>query len=494
MNFNLPAQVVRESSDPFEENLLKRTLSICPTCLEKVDAKVFEREGEVWMDKTCLQHGHFSALLAADSRHYFKPGSRSAKQSCCGSSCAIPAMGPDLNAGQGAWTNHSCTILIEITERCNLSCPTCFAGSSPQHSRMMSLEEFTRQVDQLVEGGKSTSDMIQLSGGEPTIHPQFIEMIDVIFERGFKQVCINSNGIKLAHRVFAYQLADCMGRHPGVQLFVYLQFDGFESRTHEILRGRANFLEIKRAALKNCEALGIRVHPVMTLTRDINEHEVGAFIQLAVDNPALKNVVIQPAMYSGRYEQPHRQNRITMADTVHLICEQFGVFSAEDFGPIPCSDPNCFGMAVALRTRKGLLPISRYFPRHENWGDDDAAQLIEQFSDTINGPDAISEAIRWITSNERIGELLQALDDDEVDGLLDVLVEAQSGGEGFWDRLLTISIKPFMDAWTYDQDRIDQCCVHILDNAGNPVSFCEFNAINRPRLPAQAGPAVRLTG
>jgi uncharacterized radical SAM superfamily Fe-S cluster-containing enzyme len=85
----------------------------------------------VWMDKTCLQHGRFSALLAADSRHYFKPGSRSAKQSCCGSSCAIPAMGPDLNAGQGAWTNHSCTILIEITERCNLSCPTCFAGSSP---------------------------------------------------------------------------------------------------------------------------------------------------------------------------------------------------------------------------------------------------------------------------------------------------------------------------------------------------------------------------
>jgi len=503
MDFNLSEQVVRESSDVFEDHqpvswkegrLLKRTLSICPHCLERIEAKVFERSGEVWMDKTCPQHGHFSALLAADSRHYFKPGSRLGKKSCCGSSCAIPVTGSDLHAGQAAWTNHSCTILIEITERCNLSCPTCFAGSSPLHSRMMSLEEFTRQVDQLVAGGKSSSDMIQLSGGEPTIHPQFIEMIDLLFERGFHQVCINSNGIKLARRVFAYQLADCMGRHPEAQLFVYLQFDGFESRTHETLRGRANLLEIKRAALENCESLGIHVHPVMTLTRDVNEHEVGAFIQLAADNPALKNVVIQPAMYSGRYQQPRRQNRITLADTVHLICEQFGVFSAEDFGPIPCSDPNCFGMAVALRTRKGLLPVSRYFPRHENWGDDDAAQLIDQFSDTINGPDAISEAIRWITSDERIGELLQALDDDEVDGLLDALAEAQSGGEGFWDRLLTISIKPFMDAWTYDQDRIDQCCVHILDHAGNPVSFCEFNAINRPGLAAQSGPAVRLTG
>ena len=165
-----------------------------------------------------------------------------------------------------------------------------------------------------------------------------------------------------------------------------------------------------------------------------------------------------------------------------MICDQFGIFTAQDFVPIPCSDPNCFGMAVALRTRGGLIPVSRYFPRYENWDSIEARQLIEDFSDTINGPQAISEAIHWLTSDQRIEEILKDLDDDEVDGLLDSLIQAQETGGNFWDQLLTISIKPFMDAWTYDQDRIDQCCVHILDQDGNPVSFCEFNAIKRPRL------------
>jgi uncharacterized radical SAM superfamily Fe-S cluster-containing enzyme len=491
-------KAIRQSEPWRQGRLVKTTSSICPHCLESVDAEVFERQGQVWMDKTCKQHGPFSALLAADSRHYFEPAGRPATQkSCCGGSCGLPATGPDPRAGQAAWTNHSCTILIEITERCNLSCPTCFAGSSPQHSAMMGLDEFTRQLDQLVDGGKSTSDMIQLSGGEPTIHPQFFQMVEVLFDRGFHQVCINSNGIKLAREEFVQQLADCMRRHAGGELFVYLQFDGFESGTHATLRGRGDLLKIKRRALENCQARGIHVHPVMTLTRNVNEHEVGDFVRLGAEQPALKNLVIQPAMYSGRYQQPRRRDRITLADTVAMICDQFGIFTPQDFVPIPCSDPNCFGMAVALRAGSGLIPVSRYFPRYEDWNSIEARQLIEDFSDTINGPQAISEAIRWITSDQRIGEILQDLDDDEVDGLIDALIEAQSAGGNFWDQLLTISIKPFMDAWTYDQDRIDQCCVHILDPDGNPVSFCEFNAIRRPGLSApraQGTPALSAVG
>jgi len=232
----------------------------------------------------------------------------------------------------------------------------------------------------------------------------------------------------------------------------------------------------------------------MTLTRGINDHEVGDFVRLAVDNPKLKNVVIQPAMYSGRYENPRRQDRLTLADTVNLICDQFSVFSPQDFGPIPCSDPNCFGMAVALRTANGLLPVSRYFPRFDTWDSDESRVLIDAFTDTINGPQAISAAINWITSDEQIDGVLHDLDDAGVDCLLDALIESQSGSGSLWDNLLTISIKPFMDAWTYDQDRVDQCCVHILDKEGNPVSFCEFNAINRPRMAKDPGTRQVLTG
>ncbi len=463
--------------------LLKKTKSICPQCLEPIPAEVRERDGEVWMEKCCPGHGEFSALLSSESRHYYRaldnpPGS----SACCGSACGAPDPAMTALPDAGPWANHSCTVLIEIIERCNLTCPTCFAGSSPQHAGLMSLECFTERVRRLADGGKAGSDMIQLSGGEPTIHPDLPEMLGLLFEHGFNRVTINSNGIKLAQADYVRRLAERAGRWPDGQLFVYLQFDGFDENTHDTLRGRRDLLSIKERAIRNCRKNGISVHPVMTLTRGVNDHEVGDFVRLAVENPHLKNVVIQPAMYSGRYDNPRRQDRITLADTVRLICDQFGTLEADDFGPIPCSDPNCFGMAVAFRTPAGLVPVSRYFPRYETWNDEQARPLIEEFADTINGPDAFSAALNWALGSEEADGVLGELDDDQVEALLDALLAVQSGDGDLWDHLLTISIKPFMDAWTYDQDRIDACCVHILDPEGEPVSFCEYNAIHRPRL------------
>jgi len=452
---------------------LKTTVSICPTCLEPVSAEVYRQNGEVWMQKRCPEHGDFSALLAADSRHYYKSKSAS---SASGSCCKTSGCG-------SAVSNHSCTVLIEICERCNLTCPTCFAGSSPAHSAMMSLETFRARLDGLVAGGKQGADTIQLSGGEPTVHPQLFEMLDMLFEKGFSRVTINSNGIKLAQPEFVAQLADRVKGNPDAHLYIYLQFDGFDDRTYETLRGRSDLLELKRRALVNCIDAGLVVHPVMTLTRDVNDHEVGAFVALATEHPEIKHVVIQPAMYSGRYEQFRRIDRLTQADAAALVVEQFGVFEPEDFGPIPCADPNCHGVAVAVRTEEGLIPVSRYFPQHADWDEPEARDLIAAFTDTLNGRDGFAAAIQWVMSREGNGAL-DRMDDATVDRLLDAF--AAGSGTGIWDRLLTISIKPFMDAWTYDQDRIDRCCVHILDDAGKPVSLCEFNAVTRPRQLARS--------
>ena len=225
----------------------------------------------------------------------------------------------------------------------------------------MSIEEFTRQVEQLAAGGKSSSDVIQLSGGEPTVHPELFRMIELLIERGFLNICINTNGIKLAQRKYAERLARCI-EGTGATLYAYLQFDGFEKSTYKKLRGRDDLLAVKRRALENCHDLGISVHPVMTLTRDVNDHEVGHFISLAIDYPDIKNVVIQPAMYSGRYANPRRIDRLTLEETIGLICAQSSNFTDNDFTPIPCSDPNCFSMAVAMRSKRGLVPISRHFP------------------------------------------------------------------------------------------------------------------------------------
>lgn len=474
------AEPTEHPPDAFTGREIKQTRSLCPECLETIDAKVFERGGKVWMDKTCAVHGSYTALLADDVRHYYVADPRvEALGSCCGPSGCAPA--PRHSGDQVA--NHSCNMLIEVTQRCNLTCPTCYAGSSPQREEMLSVADYRALLDDLLGKGKGDADLVQLSGGEPTIHPQIFELIDIALERGFKQVYVNTNGIKLARREFAEQLAA-----RGDRVSVYLQFDGFERRALKVLRGREDLLETKLAALQHCEDLGITTVPVMTLTPDVNDDQLGRFIGLGISHPrAVRKIMIQPAMYSGRYESPRVVERMTVAEVARRVVEQTdGVFSEDDFGPIPCSDPNCFSMALALRTEAGMVPVSRYFPRYDTWADDGTAELISSVTDTFDSGTDLREAAQWAFSSGA----LDALDDEAVDALLDRIAQwqaATSETSDTWGGLFAIGIKPFMDAYTYDQDRIDKCCVHIIATDGTPVSFCEYNARNRP-MADKAGP------
>ena len=443
---------------------VKTTTSLCPECLARLPADVFERDGEVWMDKTCPEHGRFSALLAGDSRHYFVADpNASSLGSCCGSGRHC--------GDQGA--NHSCNVLIEITQRCNLTCPTCYADSSPDRDEFLTLAAFAELLDGLLAKGKGDADLVQLSGGEPTIHPEFFALLDHALARGFRQVYVNTNGIRLADRGFAEKLAA-----RGSRVSVYLQFDGFKRTTLELLRGRGDLLETKLRAADHCEELAVTTIPVMTLTPGVNDDEVGAFLRFAAGRPrCVRKVMIQPAMYSGRYENPRRVRRVTVADVAKLVAAQTdGLFREEDFTPIPCSDPNCFSLAVALRHGDELIPVSRYLPRYATWESAANRDLIAAAADAFDDPAGLSGLIGTVFANGA----LAALDEGTVDELLALVETLPTGGTDAWDGLFAIGVKPFMDAHTYDQDRIDKCCVHIIARDGTPVSFCEYNAVNRP--------------
>ena len=451
--------------------LVKTTQSLCPTCLEKIEAKVLERHGQIWMDKQCPDHGRFSALLNSDARHYYVADPRvEALGSCCGPSGCGPRHAGDQLA------NHSCNMLIEITQRCNLTCPTCYADSSPQRDEMMSMDAFRDLLDDLLRKGKGDADLVQLSGGEPTIHPNMFEMIEYALERGVRQVYINTNGIKLARPEFAKRLAGF-----GRRVSVYLQFDGVKRSALRILRGREDLVDTKQAALKLCDEFGVNTVPVMTLTPGVNDDQLGELLALAHSHPrAVRKVMIQPAMYSGRYDNPRLVHRMTLGDVAEAIAQQTdGTFVADDFSPIPCSDPNCFSMALALRTDSGFLPVSRYFPRYDRWGDAENKDLIASITDTFDSVADMNEAMQWAFSSGA----LAALDEASVDALLDRVQtwQQQRSSDDEWQGLFAIGIKPFMDAYTYDQDRIDKCCVHIIAKDGMPVSFCEYNAIRRPK-------------
>jgi len=303
-------------------NLLKTTISACPSCLEKVPARVVERDGAVYLEKSCPTHGADEALLASDARLFWNAG-------------------PTGGCGAGCLFNHSCTMIFEITERCNLSCPTCFAASSPHLTWQMPLEEFTAKLDRLIGQGKGGSDMVQLSGGEPTIHPDIERMVELCFERGIRKVYVNTNGIRLAKEPeFARRLAAIDAGRDRLQF--YLQFDGFDERTHELIRGARGLAPIKQQAIRNALDAGLYVLPVMTVTRGINLDQIGAVVRMVRDHhPRLNTLILQPAFYSGRYTTERPPQRLTLAEVAHEVAAQTnGLFTADDFGPIPCSHPN----------------------------------------------------------------------------------------------------------------------------------------------------------
>lgn len=444
---------------------LKTTTSLCPSCLETIDAEVFARNDEVWMDKRCPRHGPFSARLSGDPRHYYRADPRvSSLGSCCGSG---------RHCGD-QMANHSCNVLIEVTQRCNLRCPACYADSAPERDAMMSLARFEEVLDGLLAQGKGDTDLIQLSGGEPTIHPQIFEMIELALAKGIRRVYLNTNGIKLSQRRFAERLAGF-----GSQISVYLQLDSLRAAPMLAIRGRDDLVEIKLRALDLCEEYAIDTAPVMTLSPGVNEDQLGPLLEAALARPrAVHKLMIQPAIYSGRYELPRRVERLGVAEVARLLCEQTdGLFSEDDFGPIPCSDPNCFSMALALRSPEGLLPVSRYFPRYARWADEGVREVIGGVSDTFDSAADLRSIMQWAVSSGA----LETLDDQALDSLLETIAASLRASETKeWRGLFAIGIKPFMDAYTYDQDRIDKCCVHIIATDGSPVSFCEYNARHRP--------------
>lgn len=425
--------------------MIKSTTSVCSSCLSKVPATVFREGDQVLLEKRCPTHGVERALLADDPDFYYE--TRGAKAGC----------GPG-----GCMTAHSCTLMFEITERCNLSCPTCFTASSPQVHGELSLETFCEQLDHLLHNGKQDADTIQLSGGEPTIHPDFMQFVHASFERGVRQVFLNTNGIELARRP---ELVSELGAYAG-RLQVYLQFDGFEAQTLAGIRGAPGLLELKVRAVDALQEASIHVLPVMTVTRGVNLHEIGAVIRWTYAHPGLRGVILQPAMYTGRYQGDRFFQRVTMGEIAREVQAQAGLFAAEDFRPIPCSDPNCFSMATGLRVGEQLIPISRYFPRYEEWSRPDIAERMLQFADQMP-----FHMVENFSEDEIVDQLLELLAGDE-GGPERGIFEAN-------ETFFVVGIKPFQDANNYDQDRIDACCVHVVSPEGTPISLCEYNTLHR---------------
>jgi len=320
-----------------------------------VDAKIVFEKGKVFMLKRCPEHGRSKVLIADDIayykniRNYNKPSETPYKFNTdthygCPYDCGLCT----------DHEQHSCLTVIEITDRCNLTCPTCYAGSSPTYGRHRTLAEVKQMLDTIVENEREP-DVIQISGGEPTHHPQFFEILDYAKSLPIKHLMVNTNGITIAKdKDFAKRL-----KSYSPDFEIYLQFDSFKDDVLQSIRG-AKLWKIREQALAHLNELNLSTTLVVTLQKGLNDDEIGKTIQFALQQPCVRGVTFQPTQIAGRLQNFNPQtDRITLTEVRRKILEQSGIFEADDLIPVPCN-PDALAMGYALKLNGEVLPLTRY--------------------------------------------------------------------------------------------------------------------------------------
>ncbi|MBO9594761.1 MAG: radical SAM protein [Niabella sp.] len=438
------------------------TISLCSTCLKRVDAKIVFENDKVYMLKNCAEHGFEKVLIATDVpyykniRNYNKPSETPLQFNTkthygCPYDCGLCT----------DHEQHSCLTVVEITDRCNLTCPTCYAMSSPHYGRHRTVEEVERMLD-IIVANEGEPDVVQISGGEPTLHPDFFKILDIAKTKPIKHLMVNTNGIRIAKdKEFAKQLAAYM---PDFE--IYLQFDSFKPEALMHLRGK-DLRDVRVKALEHLNALNLSTTLVVTLQQGVNDDEIGAIIDYALKQPCVRGVTFQPVQIAGRTENfDPAVNRITMTDVRQRILDQTDVFNAHDLIPVPCN-PDALVMGYALKLNNQVFPLTRYI---------DPAQLLDNSRNTIiyEQDDALKEQMINIFSTGISVDRVE----ENMNQLLCCLPQIQAPGLTY-NNLFRIIIMRFIDAYDFDVRAIKKSCVHIVHKDGRLIPFETMNLFYR---------------
>ncbi len=461
--------------------LISHTDSLCSHCKRLVPADIVESAGRILMVKHCPEHGKHSVLTCSDaswyrwSRKFKRPGrapvhTATETEHGCPYDCGFC---PEHE-------QHACVTLLEITQACNLECPACFAASP--HGSHASLDEIEAMLDAVVAAEGGPADVVMLSGGEPTIHPRFGEVMALVAGSGkVKHTVVNSNGIRFGRDRRVCELAGELG------VKVYLQFDGFEASSLEAMRDRADLLGVKLEALDQLGRAGVPVVLVATIAKGVNDHEIGAIIQLGLDHPAVRAVSFQPQFGEGRWVPFDPMDRTTVTDVIDAVEHQTGgTFLKSDFIPIPCCDPMCTAATYAWTNGAEVMPLPRmvevedYLDYVSNAAlpvltpafESDFAEMratLEQLYSKSNPAGSQGQAAAFACACGPIMEL----DSSEVVG-----------------SLFSITIEAFMDRHNFDVSRAKRCCIQEALPDGRIIPFCVYNTLHRFAPGRRARPAA----
>jgi len=438
------------------------TRSICPTCRRVIDAKILLRDNKVYMSKRCPVCGPFTALVYGDANAYLtfsqhnKPGTRplvyagSVAQGCphdCG-------LCPEHE-------QHTCLGIIEVNSACNMDCPLCFADAGPGFA--LTLEEVEAILDEYVRA-EGRPDVVQFSGGEPTVHPQIIDFVRAAQSRAIRFVMLNTNGRRIARDDrFLAELNQ-------VKPDFYFQFDGFDSETYRIIRGEPDLLAEKLLALDRLASIGLSVTLVPAIERGVNEHEIGAIIDFAIKHPAVSGISFQPAFHAGRHMTHDPMQRMTIPDIVAQIeVQTAGRFVASDFVPVPCCFPTCNSVTYAFLDGENVIPLPRLV-NVEDYLDYITNRVVPDFSvDVKRALEGLWSSSSVPGSSKSLEQILTAC---QACGVPDGLTVGDIASN-----MIMIMLQDFMDPWTFNQKNLMKCCKEFLLPGGTQVPFCAYNSV-----------------
>ncbi|HVR77009.1 MAG TPA: radical SAM protein [Acidimicrobiia bacterium] len=485
-----------------EDRILRYVNAFCPHCHEeaphrpleevrRLSGYLSEAEGQVWLVRGCPEHGKVITLYDEDPEilAYLEQWTAPTKvhiPDTPGNFAPLPAA---YLEGLGEMqTQHTCILLEDINENCNLKCPTCYADSTPRLTGVASVRQVMDSIDQRLtrEGGRI--DVLMLSGGEPTIHPRFGEILESALERNVVRILVNSNGVTIARDD---HLVSLLAQNRD-RVEVYLQFDGFRRETY--LHHRAvDLRSIKQLAIQRLSDSGVFTTLTMTAALGVNDDEIGAVVLHALETPYVGGVSIQPQFGSGRSGPINPLQRLTHTGVLKRLGPQTdGVVQWNDLTALPCSHPHCASVGYMLRDDDGDWKSLAAVIGHER-----LKAHLDVVSNKIIDPELTTE-LRELVKASLLGLLSEqtSLSHPTVLDLFRDVCEACDLGlstllkmaagtrrqsavlrEMVGTRIKRITVKPFMDMNTMLEERLMQCCVHVGTKTAEQNQCAPFCAV-----------------
>jgi len=484
---------------PLAKGLPKQTQSLCPDCTQLIDATIFEQDGKVVMEKHCPNHGDFHDIVYSDAKLYLKMeqwefgDNRGLENPVVTNATRCP----DDCGLCNLHTSHTGLANLDLTNRCNLTCPVCFANANTSGYVYEPDFETVRKMLQSLRDEKPVAGrIVQFSGGEPTIYPRFLDVLRMAKEMGFSHTQVATNGIKFTDLEFAEQCKEA-GLHT-----LYLQFDGVCDDIYRRTRG-ASLWEQKLQAIENVKKAGLKIVYVPTIVKGLNDHQIGDIIRLALEYiECSSGISFQPVAFTGRIARHELEaKRFTLADFAHAVQKQTGICDPyEDWFPLSCvtpfskllsalrgegtttlsCHPHCsLGTYLFVDQNRKAVPVTRFV---------DVGPMLQEMD--LLARKAGKRRVQFFTKISAWNNLRKFFHEDKapqgltftkflqtLQGMTDKrLGRGESEQSGFTYKTLMVAGMHFMDSYNYDVERVKRCVIHYAAPNGKIYPFCAYNS------------------